>query len=223
MQTTLILSTAMMGLVGGPHCVAMCGGVCAAMQQSGRSQYALFQVGRVLGYASLGALAAGSLRGVAWLSTQTLALHPLWTFSHVMILVWGGMLLVSARQPYWVDALGRQLWQRVQNRQFRHSGILALGMVWSLMPCGLLYSALLIAGLSTQWMVGALCMAAFALTSSISLIVTPLVWRTIKQGRYGLSEAQGMRMAGGLLASVAAIALWMDVVHTNPLFCIASN
>ena len=67
MQTSMALTALFMGLVGGPHCVAMCGAACAGIARSAgaRSTPALltFQFSRMLGYAAFGALAAGSVQG----------------------------------------------------------------------------------------------------------------------------------------------------------------
>ena len=55
MQTSLMLSALLMGLVGGPHCVAMCGAACTGIVRlSGdrpRRALSVFQVSRITGYA----------------------------------------------------------------------------------------------------------------------------------------------------------------------------
>lgn len=81
METPLALTTLLMGLAGGPHCIAMCGAACGGMQTSNIGlQTAKFHSGRIIGYAILGAIAAASVNTLAWFSEQTAALHPLWTF-----------------------------------------------------------------------------------------------------------------------------------------------
>ena len=68
MQSSLALTALLMGLAGGPHCVAMCGAACAGLAQASgeHRQRTLwsFQLGRLLGYALLGALAAASVQGL---------------------------------------------------------------------------------------------------------------------------------------------------------------
>src|SRR5205814_4860137 len=54
MSTTLAAAAMLMGLAGGPHCVAMCGPACAGLVRMGsrpaqRSLW-LFHAGRVVGY-----------------------------------------------------------------------------------------------------------------------------------------------------------------------------
>jgi len=67
MQGTLAFTALLMGLAGGPHCVAMCGAACAGLGQVAGAQRAqalsAFQLGRLVGYSLLGALAAISVQG----------------------------------------------------------------------------------------------------------------------------------------------------------------
>lgn len=210
-----------MGLAGGPHCIAMCGAACSGIQQSQSGKYnALpFQTGRLIGYSSLGAIAAGSVQSLAWFSSQTLALHPLWTFFHVLVLSWGLMLLSFARQPMWADNVGRQIWKHVRQLTQIKGGVLATGMMWAFMPCGLLYSALLVASLNASPLNGALSMAAFALGTSVSLIVGPWFWLKLKRGGKFISENTSMRIAGFLLSAVAGWAIWMDLTKSVKVWC----
>ena len=153
-----------MGLVGGPHCVAMCGAACAGLGQAAgpRKNQAIFtfQAGRVLGYSALGALAAASMQGLGWLTVQSAALRPVWSLLHVAALVLGLLLLFKAEQPLWLERLGRGVWQRARAfGQRSGSAPLLLGMLWALLPCGLLYSALLVAALAGSVANGAMVMA----------------------------------------------------------------
>ena len=87
MQTTLVVTGLLMGIAGGPHCVAMCGAACAGLGQAAgvrkNSAIFTFQAGRVIGYSLLGALAAASMQGLGWLTVQSTALRPVWTLFHV--------------------------------------------------------------------------------------------------------------------------------------------
>ena len=113
MQFSLVLTAFVMGLVGGPHCVAMCGAACAGLGQAAgprkNSAIFLFQAGRVIGYSALGALSAASLQGLGWLTVQSAALRPVWSMFHVAALVLGLVLLWRAEQPIWLERAGRFL------------------------------------------------------------------------------------------------------------------
>lgn len=221
MQSSLALTTFLMGLAGGPHCIAMCGAACASIQNGQGGNYRLwkFQAGRLIGYASLGAVAAGSVKSLAWFSGQTSALHPLWTFFHVLVLCWGLLLLAYARQPAWADNLGRNIWAHVRQLSNLPGGIVMTGILWALMPCGLLYSALLVASLSANMLSGAFSMAAFAVGTSISLFIGPWIWLRLKNGVKWLNDGTSMRLAGLLLTGVAGWAIWMDLIHQVKIWC----
>ena len=98
-------------------------------------------------------------------------------------------------------------------------GSLAAGFAWALMPCGLLYSAVLVAALSGGAWQGALSMAAFALGGAAWLIAGPWLWRLGQQHVNGLRAQWGTRIAGLMLIGVAAWALWMDLVYKPSLWC----
>ncbi|MES2980610.1 MAG: sulfite exporter TauE/SafE family protein [Pseudomonadota bacterium] len=229
MQTALAATALLMGLVGGPHCVAMCGAACAGLgrvagpgKSATRPSGALwaFQAGRLVGYSALGGLAAASMQGLGWLSIQSAALRPVWTFLHVAAALMGLMLLWQARQPAWLESAARSVWGRV--RKFGGgAGLgapLSLGLVWAFLPCGLLYSALLVAGLTGNAMEGAAVMALFAVGSGVSLLAGPWLWLKLRsQG----SGAWAIRVAGLALMATSLWALWMGLVHDTAPWCLA--
>ena len=87
------------------------------------------------------------------------------------------------------------------------------------MPCGLLYSALLVAALSNSAAQGALSMLAFALGSGLWLLAGPWLWARVRTRLNGWRESWGTRFAGLLLFAIAAWALWMDLVYKPSLWC----
>ncbi|MFZ4622783.1 MAG: sulfite exporter TauE/SafE family protein [Rhodoferax sp.] len=222
MQTTLATTALLMGLAGGPHCIAMCGAACAGIgQAAGERRTAamwVFQLGRVLGYSALGALAAASMQGLGWLTVQSAALRPVWTMFHVAVLVLGLMLAWRAQQPIWLEHAGKKIWSVV--RRFSLGGGLAgalmLGAIWTFLPCGLLYSALLVAGLTGHALDGALVMALFALGTSVSMMLGPWLWLRFGSNSNG---DWGVRLAGVALAASAAWALWMAYAHNDAPWC----
>lgn len=223
MQTSLALTALFMGLVGGPHCVAMCGAACAGIARTGRGRGtgALlgFQASRMAGYALIGALAAGSVQGLAWLGTHTAVLRPVWTSFHVAALLLGAVLLVRARQPAWIDGLGQGIWRRARPLMARlgPGAPVVLGLGWALMPCGLLYSALLVASLTADALQGAAVMALFSLGTSVSLTAGPWLLLRLKDARSG---AWGIRLAGLALLLSSGWALWMGITQPTGLWCL---
>ncbi|MFY8043342.1 MAG: sulfite exporter TauE/SafE family protein [Rhodoferax sp.] len=225
MQSSLALTALVMGLVGGPHCVAMCGAACAGMgQAAGPNRNAAlitFQLGRVLGYALLGALAAASMQGLGWLTVQSAVLRPVWSMVHVVALVLGLLLMGQGRQPLWLQVGARSVWNRTRSLGLRwgRGAPLLLGMLWALLPCGLLYSALLVAALAGDVASGAGVMALFALGTSVTMLLGPWLWLRLQGGKMGDGQ-WGVRLAGAALAASSAWALWMGLVHNQAPWCI---
>ena len=222
MQTSLAATALLMGLVGGPHCIAMCGAACAgigkAAGERGSSAIWTFQVGRLASYSALGAVAAASMQGLGWLTTQTAVMRPVWSMFHVAAMLLGLMLLVLARQPVWLDTTARSVWSKVRalNATWGRGAPLAIGALWAFMPCGLLYSALLVAALSGGALDGALTMALFALGSSVSLMIGPWLLLHLQGGGTG---EWGIRLAGLALVATSGWALWMGLAHDTAPWC----
>ncbi|MDP3701871.1 MAG: sulfite exporter TauE/SafE family protein [Hylemonella sp.] len=223
MQTSLAVTALLMGLAGGPHCIAMCGAACAGLGQAAgpRRNEALwvFQVGRVIGYAVLGGLAAASIQGLGWLTIQSAALRPVWTLFHVAALVLGLLLLIRAQQPVWLENAARRLWNgaRALAAGRGRGAPLVVGMLWALLPCGLLYSALLVAAMTGSAFEGAAVMALFATGTAVSMMAGPWLWLRLRGSGSG---DWGVRLAGLALAASSAWALWMGLVHDTAPWCV---
>lgn len=223
MNLALAGTAFVMGLVGGPHCLAMCGAACGGVIRGVgappvRGMWT-FQGGRLLGYSVAGAAAGLAVQSFAWLSQHTAALKPAWTLFHLAVLAWGLILLAQARQPAWVESAGRSVWSRVRPLAQRRGGLVATGALWAFMPCGLLYSALLVASLSGSAIEGAASMALFAIGSGISLGLAPAALRRLQAWGNALRKDWGTRIAGLLLAATAVWALWMDLAQRIAEWC----
>ncbi|MHA7602178.1 sulfite exporter TauE/SafE family protein [Alicycliphilus sp. T452] len=230
-----LASTAfLMGLMGGTHCLVMCAAPCAALTGAGvaprggeqvvrwmpRGSVAQrtmgFHLGRLTGYGVAGALAAFAMERLAWLSQGSAVLRPVWTMFHVLILAWGLLMMLQVRQPAWLDDAGRAVWGRVRSLVSRPGGLFVTGCAWALLPCGLLYTALLTAALSGSVLRGALCMVLFGAGSGVWLVAGPVAWGRLRARLDGVASTWGPRLAGLVLFTLGAWALWMDVVHGQP-------
>ncbi|HVZ42812.1 MAG TPA: sulfite exporter TauE/SafE family protein [Ramlibacter sp.] len=238
MAASLLAASFLMGLAGGPHCAAMCGAACNALVARRDSPGTIvewaerriprhpsrpllsFQLGRLLGYCLAGAAAGATVESFAWLSSHTAALRPVWMLFHLAVLAWGLALIVLARQPAWVDSAGRAAWQRVRPLATARGGLVATGALWVFMPCGLLYSALLVASLAGGAPQGAAAMALFALGSGLALGLFPGVLSLLSAPGNGARKQWGTRAAGALLAGAAGWALWADLAHRIAQLCI---
>ncbi|MDO9002556.1 MAG: sulfite exporter TauE/SafE family protein [Aquabacterium sp.] len=225
MEIPLIASAAFLGLAGVPHCTAMCAAPCAAAVGKGGWPANLgFHLARVLGYSAAGGVAAASVGALAGWSQVAPALRPLWVMLHAAALVFGVWLLVKARQPAWLYAMGRTPsspsvaagWQTVKGP----ARAAAAGGLWVAWPCGLLQSALLVAAMGSSAATGALAMGGFALASAPGLIVGPWVARHLLGGSSSAArERLAARAAGVMLVAFSGWALLHGVWHDVAAFC----
>ena len=113
MQILLAITALLMGLAGGPHCVAMCGAACGGVGQIGGNRNTrslwLFQLGRLAGYSAMGGLAAASMQGLGWSSLHPSALRPFWSLFHVAAGLLSLMLMWHGRQPVWLEVSARKI------------------------------------------------------------------------------------------------------------------
>lgn len=177
----------------------------------------------MIGYALLGGLAAASMQGLGWLTIQSAALRPVWSLVHVAAIVLGLILLIYGRQPVWLEHSARSLWSRIRAWGLTQGDgkPLILGLCWAFLPCGLLYSALMVAALAPDYWQGGLAMAVFALGTTVAMLIAPWLWLHVLKGRLVKGE-WGVRLAGLVLTVTAASALWMGLVHQAAPWCVNS-
>ena len=207
-----LLSALILGLLGGGHCLGMCGGLMGALtlaippeQRARRLRLLLaYNLGRILSYA-----AAGLLIGLAgW----AVASSP----AAMLLRIVAGLLLISMGLylgGWWsgltrIEALGRGLWRHIQpvaSRLLPVSSLpraLLLGALWGWLPCGLVYSTLLWAASQGDALDSGLLMLAFGLGTWPVLLATGMAAERLT----ALLRRRGIRMAGGLL--VILFGLW---------------
>lgn len=227
MEIPLIVSATLLGLAGAPHCTAMCAAPCAAVLGRGGWRANLgFHLARLLGYSTVGAIAAASVSALSNWSALTPALRPLWVMLHAAALALGLWLLIRARQPAWMARIGQtpQLvaapapkgWQAVKGP----ARATLAGGLWVAWPCGLLQSALLVAAMGSSATTGALAMAGFALASVPGLVVGPWIARRLWQGSDSAArERLAARVAGLMLVAFAGWALLHGIWDEVAAFC----
>ncbi|MBX6365549.1 MAG: sulfite exporter TauE/SafE family protein, partial [Gemmatimonadetes bacterium] len=131
-MTSTIAAAALAGLMGSPHCVAMCGGFATACARPRRGLLA-WHAGRLTTYATLGALAGATgaaLPGPAWLPAAI----------SIALLAWFAAALAGvAPQPsVRLPALAR-IGARLATRP-GPAGRFLLGLTTGLLPCGMVYA-----------------------------------------------------------------------------------
>ena len=200
MTDYLILITAFsLGFLGSPHCAGMCGGIIGSLHNgvadvaSGKKQqiwYSMaFNGGRLLSYAIAGMMAAT-------LGSSLIALIGM-ERSHAIMQVIAGtfMLLLGLSIAGWwsglnrIESFGYIFWRRLQplTRYFipvrSKIQALLLGTLWGWLPCGLVYSALVLVLASGNALQGGLTMLAFGLGTLPMMVLLGLSTGKINQWR----------------------------------------
>lgn len=184
----VIAAAATLGVAGSAHCLGMCGGIAAAAgTQLGHGSIpgsrALaglsFNLGRIVGYALLGAVAGaiiGATAGRFPVGPVTAGLR----IAAAVLMAGLALSLLLRRDLLGLERLGGRLWRRLQPLTGRarslpgHLGLVTLGALWGFLPCGLVYSALALAGASGSGAGGALTMLAFGLGTLPSMVAATL-------------------------------------------------
>ncbi|MGY0505813.1 sulfite exporter TauE/SafE family protein [Luteimonas sp. e5] len=207
----LVLGSAWLtGLLGGVHCVAMCGGIATGFGVGARRGLVdafLVNGGRVAGYALAGVIAGGIGGGILaaaridWLASGARMLVG------AVLVVAALRLLLPAGRLGFLARPGQGLWrwlQPLQQRLMPADSVpkrFALGMLWGWLPCGLSTTMLAAAWLQASAWHGGLTMLAFGL-GTLPLMV-PLTWSGTRVS--ALLRRRGLRPALGVLVLLAGL------------------
>lgn len=213
-MTDFALVTALLaGFLGGTHCVGMCGGIVAAMSLQGQQRQPIahllgYNLGRLASYCLAGAL-AGLLGSTAFLSTRLLPLQTgLYVVAQLVLILMGLYLAGLNRSVLWLERAGGGLWRLLQP-QFGKLlpirtpvGALLAGALWGWLPCGLVYSVLVMALASGGASNGALLMLAFGLGTLPNLLAMGWAASHLRT----LASQRWVKRVAGL--SVASFGVW---------------
>ena len=200
------------GLLGGAHCIGMCGGIIGALStgvkaDSKGTRYRLiagFSAGRIGSYV---AIAIGF-----YTITATLESYFAWQFMRLV----AGLLLIAMglylgnwwRGLTYLETVGSVVWRLLQPftrrllpvTDFRQA--LLLGMLWGWLPCGLIYSALVYAATASSWPGAGLIMLGFGLGTLPAVLLSGIAISGFSQ----LLQRPSVRQFFGLL--LIAFGLW---------------
>jgi hypothetical protein len=208
-----LISAFVVGLLGGVHCVGMCGGIVGALSLGLPSQRQLpillgYNLGRISSYTLAGAL-MGALgfyfSGLLPVQTaQRVLLGFAGVFMVLLGLYLGGWWNLLSR----IERMGGVLWRRIEPLgrgllPVRSPGqAVALGLLWGWLPCGLVYSALVWTVASGGPVQGGLLMLAFGLGTLPNLLLMGVA--AVQLQRWVRKPAT-RAIAGGL---IIAFGLW---------------
>ena len=177
----------LVGLLGGVHCVGMCGGIVGALsfglpeQTRGRFSALLpyllnYNLGRLISYTVAGA----RLGGVGALAANLVTLHQ----AQSVLQIIAGLFMIAMGLylgGWWfgmnkLERLGGKLWRFIEpfGRRLlpvqKPSQALVMGLVWGWLPCGLVYSALIWAISAGSALKGGLLLLSFGLGTLPNLL-----------------------------------------------------
>ncbi len=220
-----LLSAFAVGLLGGVHCVGMCGGIVSVLsfglpresriRLSAMAPFQLaYNLGRIFSYVLAGAL-MGSL---GLLLAQALPLY----LAQKALYILAGLFMIALGLylgGWWfglsrLEQAGGRIWRHLEPvgkrlmpvRNWRQAFV--LGLVWGWIPCGLVYSALVwTASAGGVWQ-GAALMLAFGLGTLPNLLLMGLV----AGGIVRWSRRAWVRQAAGAMVILFGLySLWQAI------------
>jgi len=237
MPETGYFAVFLIGLLGGVHCVGMCGGIVSALTvqvrlpgqtSPARREWPLhlaYNLGRIGSYTAAGA-AMGAIGTVGMLFNDVLPVQlALYVAANLMLVALGLYLTGFTRALAGVERLGQRLWARVQplTRRFLPARSVAqafpLGVLWGFLPCGLVYSVLATALVTGSAERGAALMLAFGLGTLPNLLLAGMLLTRLRD----VVRNQAVRTGAGLVVLAFGVfglvttpslgsALWNGVV-----------
>ena len=217
-ELTPYIALLTLGLVSSFHCVGMCGGIMGALGLSTplgvrKNRWRFFSfiiaynLGRVLSYASAGAL--------LWLLESLVPDSVYLQKGHLVLRILGAGVMLGAglHLAGWfpdfkhMEAIGRPLWRKLEPVARKLLPVksqvqaLAYGAVWGWMPCGLVYMALLYSASQSMIANPALLMVCFGLGTLPVMLATGLMIQPLLK----LARSLRFRRIAGLLICFMAL------------------
>lgn len=218
MPDTGLIAVFLIGLLGGVHCVGMCGGIVSALSaqpvvRAGHAPSAFplhlaYNLGRISSYALAGAI-MGAVGSLGLLLNHLLPIQmALYVAANLMLIALGFYLCGITQSLAFSERMGQWLWRRLQpyTKRFLPARTVAqaypLGLLWGWLPCGMVYGVLSTALLAGSASRGALTMLAFGLGTLPNLLLAGLLLTRLR----AITRSPYVRMASGLL--VIAFGVW---------------
>ena len=223
----------LVGLLGGVHCIGMCGGIVGALclglgskggnaldikqektaQQNFKKVFPFllsYNAGRISSYTLAGIL----MGGIGWLGSHLFTLYSIQQTLEIIAAIF--MLALGLYIAGWWKGLanierwgGKVIWKRLEplGRRFMpvtsYRQAFLLGVVWGWLPCGLVYSVI-IWTISTQSpFKGGLLMLSFGLGTLPNLLLMGVFASTLNQ----FIQQPWVRQVAGVMIMVFALDL----------------
>lgn len=221
---TSYIAAFLVGLLGGVHCIGMCGGIvgalCMGLEQDSLTQnktrralpYLLaYNAGRISSYTLAGVL----MGGLGWLGSHLFDIYELQKILEIIAAVF--MLALGLYIAGWWRVLarieqlgGHVIWKRLQpfGQRFMpvktYQQAFALGLVWGWLPCGLVYSVIIWTIATQSPLEGGLLMLSFGLGTLPNLLLMGVFASTLNQ----FIQQSWVRQAAGILIMSFAVLMF---------------
>jgi hypothetical protein len=204
-----VVAVFIVGLLGGVHCLGMCGSIVGIFTSQVPAHlprwpfHLAYSAGRIASYTAAGALVGAVGHAGLLMRDAAPVQHLLFGLSSLMLVALGLYLAGVWGAVRQLEKMGGGLWRHLQPYTTRLLPVntvpraLGLGALWGWLPCGLVYSVLLTALASSSVTRGALIMLAFGLGTLPNLVAIGLFWDTIKSW----VQSPRVRLTAGLLVA----------------------
>jgi len=202
-----LVAVFIVGLLGGVHCLGMCGsivGIFTTQLPADRARWPFhlaYSSGRIASYAVAGAL-VGTIGQAGFLMRDAVPVqHLLFALSSLMLVLLGLYLAGLWGAVRQLERVGGGLWKRLQPFTTKLLPVntvpraLGLGALWGWLPCGLVYSVLVTSLASGSTVQGALIMTAFGLGTLPNLLAIGMFWERCRHW----VQSPRVRMTAGLV------------------------
>lgn len=199
-----LLTALLAGLLGGVHCVGMCGGIVGALSMGAPARWSMhlaYNAGRMTSYAVAGAIVGGLGAAGLGMEGQWPVRIGFYLFANLMLIALGLYLIGVTRALAFTERAGQRLWKFIQplTKRFLPARTVAqafpLGLLWGWLPCGLVYSALATALAAGSPAKGAGLMLAFGLGTLPNLLLAGMLLARLNE----FVRRPVVRTASGLL------------------------
>lgn len=183
---SLLLAIVFAAILGSIHCVAMCGAISTGVTGGHKLAVIQYQLGRLIGYSSLG-FAAGSLGysllggKTSWLSLSASALVMVFILYMAVQIFTEGR--VGVKTPQWLQKLF--LNAQIKIKRIVPPSVLpfTVGVMTPLLPCGWLWGLLAAVSVTGNPSYSSAIMAAFWVGTTPALSLVAMGWRQMQPAK----------------------------------------
>lgn len=219
------------GLLGGVHCLGMCGGLSSAFifnmpREAGRTRLILLMnLGRILSYTLMGVIVGAISQLGSTLDNSHTVRNSFYLFAQIMVIFMGLYFAGLSNFILKFEKLGAPLWKNFFSKKLgrflpvRSSmSALVVGMLWGWLPCGLIYSASAQALASQNFLMGGALMLTFGLGTLPNLLAMNFFANQLKS----TFNNKWFRFVAGMVLVLMGISqiLFLFGVFKKPLYFI---